>query len=251
MPAATFRFYEELNDFLPEERRKRQFSHLFRGNPSIKDVIEAIGVPHTEIDIILIDGRSVGFGEPLRGGERVSVYPVFERLDVSPLVRLRARPLRRTRFVVDVHLERLGRYLRLVGVDTLSPPDSDDAAIVELSLAERRIVLTRDRGLLKRARLQRGYWIRSSKPREQLVEVIRYFQLEGGLTPFSRCLICNSLLGPVNGSAVEKVVPLSVRASQTGFFACPGCGRVYWRGSHYRRMRQLLEKLGLASEPVC
>ena len=101
---AEFRFYEELNDFLPPEKRKRSFAYMFEGTPSIKDAIEAVGVPHTEIDIILVDGRSVGFDHRLRGGERVAVYPMFEAIDVSPLVRLRPQPLRITRFVVDVHL---------------------------------------------------------------------------------------------------------------------------------------------------
>jgi uncharacterized protein with PIN domain len=250
VPEATFRFYEELNDFLPRERRKCQFSYRFRGDPSVKAVVEAIGVPHTEIDVILVDGRSVGFDELLSGGERVSVYPVFERLDVSPVIRLRARPLRRTRFVVDVHLERLGRYLRMVGIDTLSPADSEDAAIVESSLIEGRIVLTRDRGLLQRARLQRARWIRSQKPREQLVEVIRCFQLEDGLAFFSRCLVCNTPLESVSSTAVGQRVPASVRVSQESFTGCPGCGRIYWQGTHYRRMRQLLDQLGLPGEPV-
>jgi uncharacterized protein with PIN domain len=214
VPEATFRFYEELNDFLPRERRKCQFSYRFRGDPSVKAVVEAIGVPHTEIDVILVDGRSVGFDELLSGGERV------------------------------------GRYLRMVGIDTLSPADSEDAAIVESSLIEGRIVLTRDRGLLQRARLQRARWIRSQKPREQLVEVIRCFQLEDGLAFFSRCLVCNTPLESVSSTAVGQRVPASVRVSQESFTGCPGCGRIYWQGTHYRRMRQLLDQLGLPGEPV-
>ncbi|HUH00015.1 MAG TPA: twitching motility protein PilT, partial [Gammaproteobacteria bacterium] len=108
---SEFRFYEELNDFLPEARRRRTFEWRFRGTPSVKDTIEAIGVPHTEVDLVLVDGRSVGFEVRLRGGERVAVYPVFERLDISPLVRLRPEPLRVTRFVADVHLGTLARHL--------------------------------------------------------------------------------------------------------------------------------------------
>ena len=246
---AIFRFYEELNDFLPPECRKRAFPHRFRGSPSVKDVIEAIGVPHTEIDVILVDGRSVGFAEKLRGGERVAVYPVFERLDVGPLVRLRERGLRRPRFIVDLHLERLGRYLRLSGIDAVSPRCPDDAAIVRDSLDLRRTVLTRDRGLLKRASLQRGYWVRSDRPRDQLVEVIRSFQLEDMVSPFSRCLICNTPLCSAEEAAVERQVPADVRAAEHHFDQCPDCGRVYWRGSHYRRMQSLLKALGLPCEP--
>jgi hypothetical protein len=126
MPAAEFRFYEELNDYLPASRRKRSFTHTFAGAPAIKDIIEALGVPHTEIDLILVDGRSVRFSHRLRGGERVAVYPMFERFDIRPLHKLRPKPLRRTRFVADVHLGRLARYLRLLGFDTLYSTKLDD-----------------------------------------------------------------------------------------------------------------------------
>ena len=135
MRHAEFRFYEELNDFLPPEKRKRAFDYRFDGTPSIKDAVEAVGVPHTEIDVILADGRSVGFDYRLRGGERVAVYPMFEALDVSPLVRLRPQPLRSTRFVVDVHLGALARHLRLIGFDTVWRNNLDDREIVDIALA--------------------------------------------------------------------------------------------------------------------
>ena len=121
----VLRFYEELNDFLPEERRKASFTHRFRGTPAVKDVVESLGVPHTEIDVILVDGESVGFGHRLRGGERVAVYPTFERFDVSSLTRLRPEPLRETKFIADVHLGKLARCLRLVGLDTLYEREED------------------------------------------------------------------------------------------------------------------------------
>jgi hypothetical protein len=144
MPAAEFRFYEELNDYLHASRRKRSFTHTFAGAPAIKDIIEALGVPHTEIDLILVDGRSVRFSHRLRGGERVAVYPMFERFDIQPLHKLRPKPLRRTRFVADVHLGRLARYLRLLGFDTLYSTKLDDRSLVAISVRERRILLTRD-----------------------------------------------------------------------------------------------------------
>ena len=174
---AEFRFYEELNDFLPLTRRKVDFSCEFAGTPAVVDLVEAIGVPHTEVDLILVDGASVGFGHRLCGGERVAVYPVFELLDISPLNHLRPEPLRELRFVLDVHLGRLARYLRLLGFDVLYETDYEDAQIAAISCAEGRIVLTRDKGLLKRGAVQRGYWLRKTAPREQLAEVVQVLDL--------------------------------------------------------------------------
>ena len=142
--SAFFRFYEELNDFLAEEQRKTTFLYEFIGTPSVKDTIEAIGVPHTEIDIILVDGEAVTFYYLLHGGERVAVYPVFESIDITPLVHLRSKPLRNPKFVVDVHLGKLAHKLRLLGFDTLYRNDFKDDEIIERSLREKRIILTRD-----------------------------------------------------------------------------------------------------------
>lgn len=175
---AFFRFYEELNDFLPEGQRKKTFSYEFIGTPFIKDTIEAIGVPHTEIDLILVNGESVGFNYQMQGGEHVSVYPVFELLDITPIVRLRSRPLRKTKFVADVNLGKLAQKLRLLGFDTLFRNDFTDHDIVKLSLQEKRIILTRDKGILQHSAITHGYWIRNNDPKEQLREVVEHLQLE-------------------------------------------------------------------------
>jgi uncharacterized protein len=232
MRHAEFRFYEELNDFLPPEKRKRSFAYMFEGTPSIKDAIEAVGVPHTEIDIILVDGRSVGFDHRLHGGERVAVYPMFEAIDVSPLVRLRPQPLRITRFVVDVHLGALARYLRLLGFDTVWRNDLDDRAIVDIAARERRIILTRDRGILRHGRVTHGYWPRTTHPLAQLEEVVRALDLAAQFRPYTRCLECNGLLAPARGAEVASTVPPHVASMQREFSRCDGCSRVYWPGSH-------------------
>ena len=185
--SAFFRFYEELNDFLAEEQRKKTFPYEFTGKPFIRDTIEAIGVPHTEIDLILVDGESIGFNYQMRGGERVSVYPVFESLDITPLVHLRSKPLRKTRFVVDVHLGKLAHKLRLLGFDTLFRNDFNNSEIVELSLQEKRIILTRDKRILKQSAVSHGYWIRNNEPKDQLREVVTRLQLEDNFKPFTRC----------------------------------------------------------------
>src|SRR5947209_19698995 len=150
-PLATFRFYEELNDFLPEALRKRDIAVAIDRSRSVKDAIESLNVPHPEVDLILVDGVSVGFEHLLRGGERVAVYPMFERLDVRPLLRLRPRPLRDPRFVADGHLAKLARHLRMAGFDVAHGIEWDDDRIVALSNAERRTILTRDKAMLRRS----------------------------------------------------------------------------------------------------
>lgn len=194
MPTADFRFYEELNDHLTVARRKCSFTHAFDGTPAVKDVIESLGVPPTEIDLILVDGKSVRFSHRLRGGERVAVYPMFERFDIRPLHRLRPRPLRRTRFVADGHLGRLARSLRLLGFDTLYSTDLDDTALIAIATRERRILLTRDVGLLKHKALTRGYRLRATDPNRQVEEVVHAFSLEKDLRPFTRCMSCNAVV---------------------------------------------------------
>jgi uncharacterized protein with PIN domain len=240
---ATFRFYQELNDFLPPERRKITFSYRFRGTPSVKDTIQAIGVPHTEIDLILVDGRSVGFDQLLSGGERVAVYPMFERLDITPVVRLRPKPLREPRFVADVHLGRLARYLRTLGFDTLYSNDYDDAALARISAADRRILLTRDKGLLKRSEVTRGYWLRHTDPRQQIAEVVAALQLSASARPFSRCIRCNGSLEPVSEAAVRQQLPVGLRGRYAEVSRCRGCAQLYWPGSHFDRLSVLINEI--------
>ncbi|NIM00970.1 MAG: twitching motility protein PilT [Acidobacteria bacterium] len=240
---ATFRFYEELNDFLPPDRRKAAFDHPFNGTPAVKDVIEAIGVPHPEIDLILVDGASVGFDHRLQGGERVAVYPMFERIDVAPVTRLRPQPLRDPRFVLDVHLGKLARYLRLLGFDAIYERDYDDAAIASIASRERRILLTRDRGLLKRNEVTRGYWLRHTRPRLQIAETVEALDLRGSVREFSRCMVCNHALEPVEETSIRDELPPRVRGRFEQVSLCRGCDRLYWPGSHYDRLRGLVRDL--------
>jgi uncharacterized protein with PIN domain len=236
------RFYAELNDFLPPGHRQRAFSYAFHGTPSVKDTIEAIGVPHTEVDVILVDDRSVGFDHLLQGGERVAVYPVFERYDVSPLTRLRPVPLRVTRFVADVHLGSLARNLRLLGFDTTWERDLADEEIVEIACDEQRIILTRDKGILKNGRVTHGYWLRSTDPLRQLDEVVQAIDLARDIEPYTRCMECNGELQPADRSAVVHSVPLQVFLVYREFKQCRRCHRVYWRGSHLKRLDKIVER---------
>jgi uncharacterized protein with PIN domain len=192
--SAEFRFYEELNDYLPAARRKVSFNQSFHGTPSVKDTIQAIGVPHGAIDLILVNGLSVDFTCRLKGGERVAVYPVFERLDISPAIKLRAEPLRRTRFILDVHLGKLARYLRMLGFDSAYSRDWDGVEIIRLAQEQGRIILTRDIGILKQKRVSHGHWIRHHQPLDQLEEVLDALDLYRQLRPFTRCMECNEVI---------------------------------------------------------
>lgn len=244
LPAqARLRFYAELNDFLRPEQRGEWITHTFWVPPAIKDAIEALGVPHTEVDLILRNGESVDFSARLQDGDTVSVYPVFEALDIRPVLKVRPEPLRRPRFVVDVNLGRLAPLLRLIGLDTLYRNDYGDAELVRIAVDEHRILLSRDQGLLKRRELTHAYYLRHTGPLAQLREVLQRFDLGGALHPFSRCLRCNGELEAVDPVSVAALLPPGVRERHHDFVRCRGCGRVYWPGTHYQHMCNVLAQL--------
>lgn len=236
--SAEFRFYEELNDFLRPDQHKQTLTYRFNGNPGIKDPIEVFGIPHTEVDLIVVNGESVGFDYQLKNADRVAVYPVFESLDISPVVRLREEPLRHTAFIVDVNLGKLARLLRLFGFDTLFTNALDDKEIAAISVEQQRIILTRDRRLLYAKTITHGYWVRAVHPLQQLAEVIRRFDLAHQLKPFCRCSVCNGLIEPVEKQAVLELLEPKTRLYYERFYRCPDCGKVYWEGSHLDHMRQ-------------
>ncbi|MFH1038609.1 MAG: Mut7-C RNAse domain-containing protein [PVC group bacterium] len=251
MKRAQFRFYAELNDFLDPARRQKTFSVAFSGTPAVKDMMEAIGVPHPAVDVILVNGSPVDFNRRLQEGDRVAVYPVFESLDVSPVIRLRARPLRKTAFILDVHLGTLARRLRMLGFDTLYRNDYDDPEIIRTALKDKRIILTRDRGILKNSLVTHGYWIRASAPEDQLREVLERFDLFAAIRPFGRCITCNGLIEEVSKEAVLDRLPPKTKTSHDRFRICIGCGKVYWQGSHYRAMNDLIGRLKNREETRC
>ncbi len=239
---ASFRFYEELNDFIARDRRRREFDLDCAGNVNVKHVIEAIGVPHTEVELILVNGISVDFSRRLQDGDRVSVYPKFETFDITPLLRLRPRPLRRTRFVADAQLGGLARLLRMAGFDTVYDNALDDARIERLASDDQRIVLTRDRDLLKRRRISHGCYIHAQKPDAQLSEIVARLDLAGSLRPLSRCLECNVPLLTVDKARIVDLLPPSVREHRHCFSRCAVCRRIFWEGSHWQHMLERLAK---------
>jgi uncharacterized protein len=241
----SIRFYEELNDFLPQEQRKREFTHELKKERSVKDLIESIGVPHTEVDLIIVSGESVDLNYLVKDGDHISVYPVFESLDISPLKHCQPKPLRNTRFVLDAHLGRLAAYLRMLGFDTLYRNDYDDPELAEISANEHRILLTCDRRLLMRKQITHGYFVRERQPRLQLLEILKRFDLYDNLQPFTRCMHCNGITQPVNKQKIEAQLLPKTKKYYDEFFQCETCHNIYWKGSHYLRMKEMIEEINV------
>ena len=243
MKIAYFRFYEELNDFLPNEKRKTRFEHNFIDRTSVKDMIESLGVPHSEIDLILVNGKSVDFSYLVNDKDEISVYPVFEAFDVSNIQHLRSKSLREPKFVVDVHLGKLARYLRVLGFDTLYKNIFSNDDLVKISLDEKRTILTKDREILKRNDITHGYWIRNNYLEEQVKEIVKRFDLKNQIKEFTRCIICNNLLIKVEKEDIIDFLPPKVQDWHNKFLFCPLCKKPYWKGSHYEKMKAFIEKI--------
>ncbi len=236
------RFYGELIDFLPDKERTASVGVADR--PSVKDRIEACGIPHPEVDLIVVNGEPVGFDHNLEPGDRVAVYPVFRSLGLRHPLRPDPPP---GRFVVDVNLGRLAKYLRVLGFDAVSDGRLDDGGLADLAATENRVLLTRDRNLLKRSVVVHGYLVREVMPREQTVEVVRRFDLGAAIQPFARCMECNGLVESVAKSEVDHLLEPLTREHFDEFRRCEECGRVFWEGSHYERLAALVDDIRLAA----
>ena len=239
----TIRFYEELNDFLHYTRRKKAFNFILTRRRTIKDIIESLGVPHTEVDLILANQKPVQFDYHPEKDDFISVYPVFEAIDISSINLLRPRPLREIKFVLDVHLGTLARYLRLLGFDTYYRNDLKDEEIIDLALTGQRIILTRDLFILKNGKVTHGYFVRETNPKKQIVEIVRRFDLTNQFKPFSLCLECNGRIIKVDKSAIVGELRENTRKAFQEFYQCKDCRRIYWKGSHYERMMKMVSGL--------
>ncbi|MBN1610519.1 MAG: Mut7-C ubiquitin/RNAse domain-containing protein [Polyangiaceae bacterium] len=237
----ALRLYGPLNDFLTVARRQKLLFWPLGRPAAVKDVIEAVGVPHPEVGLLLVDGASVGFAHRVGGGERVAAYPTFAAIDVAVLSRVAPPRPAQLRFVVDGHLGRLAAYLRALGLDTDYTNHRADDALARCSSEQERVLLTRDQGLLKRRIVEYGYWVRSTDPEAQLFELCARFDLAGHAAPFTRCVPCNGVLADAQKQDVLERVPPRTRERQEHFRQCTACGQVFWRGSHYYRMRRLIE----------
>jgi uncharacterized protein with PIN domain len=238
--AIRLTFHGDLSFFLKAKTPKteRQLSE----RTSIKDVIEACGIPHTEVDLILVNGAPVDFSAILTQDVEVDVYPPNEtRSPVFPEDRLQVCGIEK--FVADVHLGKLARDLRLVGIDVAYDRGAEDRQLIRMSGDEERALLTRDRRLLMHAIVRHGYYLRSQDPLEQTVEVLRRFDLGSALTPFTRCLLCNAPLQPAKKAEVfDQLEPLT-KIYYEQFRRCRGCGQVYWSGSHFEKLQERIETI--------
>ncbi|CRZ16250.1 Mut7-C RNAse domain-containing protein [Mycolicibacterium neworleansense] len=239
----TVRAYAELNDFLDPQARGVPVRRPCRSHQTVKDLLEAMGIPHTEVDLILVNGDPAGFGHRPAVGDRIAVYPMFEALDIGQTARLRPVPLRNPRFVIDVNLGRLARLLRVLGFDVWWSSDADDQSLAAISVEQQRILLTRDRGLLKRRVITHGLFVHSQSPEEQTLEVLRRLDLRRRVAPFTRCVRCNGRLAAVpKEQVIDRLEPLT-RRYYDEFSQCPGCGRIYWPGTHFVRLASLVDRL--------
>ena len=238
MATARFRFYAELNELLPRPLRQRDILHSFNSPATLKDRIEAQGIPHTEVELTQVNGTPVDFAHRLQDGDQVSVYPFLAILE-NPLP-LRP-PYPRGRFVLDQHLSKLAVYLRLMGLDALHRPFFPDTELARVSIEEDRVLLTRDKGLLMRKEVVHGGFVRATDPMAQLPEVLHRFGARELYAPFSRCLACNGLLQSVTKEEIADRLLPSTRARYHTYWNCPQCDRVFWEGPHVRRMRGWVE----------
>ena len=240
---ATFRCLAGLQELLVRRYRTRPIEYRFRGHPGVKDAIEALGVPHTEVDAILANGRPVGFDYQLQSGDTIDVYPVFAPVPVQSPVPLSHRPPDPAIFILDVHLGKLARRLRLLGFDCLYDNRYGDAEIIQLASDLQRIILTRDRGLLKHRQVRHGYLVRTDDVASQVREVIDRYQLRPQVRLWRRCMKCNGLLEQVQKSAVVHLLEPKTREYYEDFHRCSACGRLYWPGAHYAGIQRWLEKV--------
>lgn len=234
------RFHDEINDLLPKRLRDTQITHSLKQGGSVKDLIESLGVPHTELDLIVVNGESVAFDYRMKGGEHLEVYPPGTQEQVSPVIHLQPASLDEPRFVLDTHLGRLAAYLRMLGFDSLYRNDYEDPQLADIAQHDERILLSRDKKLLMRKVVVRGYFVRNTRPRQQLVELVQRFDLGLKQHPFSRCMHCNGLIKPVSRGLVEsRLLPRTARYYDA-FRQCEQCHKIYWKGTHYQRMQALM-----------
>lgn len=244
MESVFFRFYGELNEFLPLERRQVSFAYPFKDVVSVKHLIEAIGVPHTEVELILVNGESVDFTYLAQPADRISVYPAFATLDVSSLVKVRPPLPHPPAFLLDIHLGQLATYLRLLGFDALFPDNGhSDEDLARLAHEEGRVLLSRDRGLLKRSLVVYGYCLRSRDPQKQLMAVLHRFRLFDAVQPWQRCLKCNGRLHAVAKEAILDRLQPKTKLYYDEFQICQACDQVYWKGSHYQSLQAFLDSV--------
>lgn len=239
----TFRLYAELNDFLTDEIKHKAFKLHLKTPVTVREAIESLGIPLSEVDLILINSEPVALNHSLHEQDYVSVYPVFESFDISGVSKIRRRPLRESRFILDAHLGKLAKYLRMLGFDTLYQNDFGDREIIDIARKENRIILTRDKLLLRAKKVDHGYYVRETEKHAQLIEIVKKFDLFSQFQSFTRCMTCNAELVKRNKREIEDKIDADTARIFKEFFYCPSCDKVFWKGSHFERMEKLILSL--------
>ncbi|MGI0118803.1 Mut7-C RNAse domain-containing protein [Zooshikella sp. RANM57] len=221
-----------------------KINYAFDRSPAVKDAIEAIGIPHTEIGALYVNTQIQPFSYQLKNNDNIALYPVRDIIQQQQDTNLPIKPASRPHFILDVHLGRLCNYLRMLGFDTLYwNHDLGDEKLAAIAEQEERIMLSRDLGLLKRSNINFGRWLRNRKPLLQLKEVATLYNLKQDLKPFSLCIRCNSKITTVSKEKVKSRVPEDVYTSFTTFNQCIHCQQIYWHGSHVDKMKNIIHMI--------
>jgi uncharacterized protein len=235
------KFHDDLTFFLKSKTSNEVIERNLDEKTSVKDVIESCGVPHPEVDLILVNSKPVDFSHPIIKDADIDLYPVQSQYLLFKEKRLQVRSIKR--FVADGHLGTLARNLRLFGLDVAYVRQAQDRQLLNVMEREDRALLTRDRRLLMHAIVRHGYCPRSQNAEDQTIEVIRRFHLFDSITPFTRCLRCNGPLQKVvKADIIQRLEPLT-KIYYEEFRRCTGCGQIYWAGSHFSKLQRRLEKI--------
>lgn len=241
----SVRCYGELNDNLPKEHRYISLLHRIESNIAVKEFAFKLGISFDRIDLVLANGISVDSAYPLKDNDHICFFPVSESFDISSITKVHEHPLRQPKFVLDVHLGKLANHLRMLGFDTLYRDDYIDDILCQISLQENRTLLSKDKSLIETESLTHAYLVKNKEPRLQLIEVLNRFQLFTLTAPFTRCIECNSMLQRIDMGRILSRIPARVKEWCSEYQWCSACDRVYWKGSHYKKMQEFISSLSL------
>lgn len=240
--SANYHFYAELNDFLSTKERNKAIKHTFNNSPVVKDSVEALGIPHPEVAIVMVNNKLVGFDYKVQDGDSINVFPYYYHPDLQPINQI--SPDNKPGFILDVHLGGLTRYLRMAGFDTLyNNEDWGDKYIADTGGKENRIVLSRDVGLLKRSSVIYGYYLRKKNSLDQFKEIVNRYQLKQYFAPFSVCIKCNGKIQAIAKTEVANLLEEGTKKEHDKFWQCTDCKQVYWEGTHFKKMEVLIQNI--------
>ncbi len=235
------RLFADLNYFVPESLKQKNIRLTVFGKPSVKDVIESIGVPHTEFEMVTLNGEPTEIDGNVNENDQLVVYPHFYQIPITKTGVPHNVELSPFRFVLDVHLGKLAALLRLLGFDSVYNNKLEDNEIIEIACAENRIILSRDLGIFKNSKVKHGYFPRSQDPKIQLKEVVDRYGLNEYVKPFSRCMKCNGELMPIDKALIQNKIQEKTNLYYKEFYSCGNCNKTYWKGSHYDKMMELVQ----------